>query len=246
MNRGGIIMGLLFKVVIIVVLLAAGLYFSLDYIVEFGLEVYGSWAAGTRVSVSSVEIDLIKGKGTVNEVVVCAPAGFSGEKALSVKSVNFKLDLQSIRTTPLVVDHVVVDGPDVMYTRNGSGTSNIETILNNLDQFLNKRLEKGQTQTEAKKLSVRIRRFTVRNGSLAVKPGNLPGKLQIVRLPSITLTNVGGRDGSAPARLGKIVASTFGRAILKTASGRGLESYLEIVLTDKVFNRAKDFVKKVF
>lgn len=244
MNRGGIIMGLLFKVVIIVVLMAAGLYFSLDYIAEFGLEVWGTWAAGTRVSVSLVDIDFFKGKGTVNGVEVSAPTGFSDEKALRVKSVDFKLDLQAFRATPLVVDHVVVDGPEVMYTRNGSGTSNIETILNNIDQFLNKRLEQGQT--EAKKLNVRIRRFTVKNGSLAVKPGNLPGKLQVVRLPSVTLTNVGGRDGSAPARLGKIIASTFGRAILKTASGRGLESYLEIVLTDKVWNKAKDFVKKVF
>jgi len=237
-------MGLLFKVIILVVLVAAGVYFTLDYIVEFGLELYGSWTMGTRVSVSSVDIDLINGKGTMKELAVSDPAGFSKGDALNIKTVDFQFDLQSLTRNPLVIERVIVDGPEVKYAENDSGTSNVNVITNNLDQFLNKQLEKPQT--DSKRKTMVIRKFTVKNGTLAIKLGNKSGKLQIVRLPSVTLSNVGGRDGSSLARLGKTIASTFSQAIIKTASGRGLESYLEIVFEDKVLNKAKDFVRRVF
>jgi len=244
MNRGGIITGLLLKVVILVVLVGVGVYFTLDYIVEFGIEGCGTWILGTRVSVSSVDIDILAGQGSINGLKVNDPTGFSKGAALEVKEVAFRLDLNSLSASPVIIDQVLVDGPEVNYMQNESGSSNVDAIMNHLDRFLNKRLEKTEAKQSAK--NAVIRQFTVKRGTLAVKSGDIPGKLQIVKLPTITLNNVGGKDGSSVAQLGHTIASTFSRAIVKTASGRGVESYLELVLTDKVVNPAKSFVKKVF
>lgn len=244
MDRGGIIMGLVFKIFILIVCLTVVIWYGLDYIVEFGIEIGGSVITGTNVSVASVDLDLSQGKGTVNGLTIRDPERFSDGNVLEVKKVVLNLNVNTLSGNPVMIDRIVVESPKVNFELDKVGKSNIAAIMNDIDRFLNKRLERTASGGEGKR--VVIRRFTVRNGELAVKVGSQPGKLRTVRLPSITLTDVGGRNGSAPARIGKAIASTFGRAIVKTASGNGLESYLEIVINDKILNKAKDIMKRVF
>ena len=67
--------GLLFLAAVAVYLLLS----NLDSLVERGIEKFGSEAAGTKVSVDRVAIDLRQGRGSILGLTVANPPGFSRE-----------------------------------------------------------------------------------------------------------------------------------------------------------------------
>ena len=244
MSHRGFVLGIVLKIVVIGAVLAALIYFSMDSIIEIGVEIFGSVVAQTRISISSVDFVLPKGEGTLNEVSVRNPEGFPGDSAIEFNKIFFKLDKASLTNNPVVIDRVVLDSPKVCFEKSRNGKTNIGLIWKNIEDHLNQK-QQQKKQTNEKKRYV-IKRFTIRNGRIAVKSMDSGEHSHSVRLPSITLTDIGGRNGSDSIKLGKEIVSTFSRAVIKTAEGRGVESYLEMIVEDKIFDNANDFFKDIF
>ena len=244
MNRGGIMLGLLVKVTVFAVIVTTLGYFTLDYIVEYGIEIIGTCAAGSRIRVSSVNISPTTGKGVVNGITVQNPKGFSNDTTLAIESVSFQIDTGSLKKNPVIIDQIRIEGPDVLFEDFGSDKSNVAELVDNIDRFLNEWSERFKSDGRRKRFV--IRKFAVNRGRIAIRSSKTGSKTKTIPLPALTLTNMGGQNGSSSSQLSKEVVSVFGRAIIETATGRGFESYLKILVKNRILDKANGLIQKIF
>ena len=77
----------LLLVVAVVVMLG-----SLDSIVEAAVEEIGTETTKTKVQLGSAKIQLTDAKGTLSDLSLANPSGFSGSKALNIGTISLTLD----------------------------------------------------------------------------------------------------------------------------------------------------------
>ena len=100
-------------VLIVIAGLFVYLYNSIDSIVKNGIERYGTDVCGTKVTVGSVDISLKSGRGTIHNLRVANPDGFSHESAVSLGDATVAIDIGSLNRDPLVITGIRVKAPVV-------------------------------------------------------------------------------------------------------------------------------------
>jgi hypothetical protein len=100
-------------VVLLVVIVGVGVYLynSIDTIVKAAIEKYGSEITGTKVSVGSVDISLKTGRGTIRDVEVHNPKGFSSGVVFRLGEITVDIDVASLNKDPVVVERVTILAP---------------------------------------------------------------------------------------------------------------------------------------
>ena len=240
-------------VVILVVLVAVGglvyfLYSSLDRIVEKSIEHFGSQILGTTVGVSSVEISIASGKGTIRGVHVGNPDGFSPGDAFSLGEITLDIDVASVTGSPVVINEVLIDAPEVHYELNSNGKSNIDSIRKCVENY---RGDSGEPSSpseddDGEPLRLVIRKFSFENGRIKMGVAGVKGDGVTVELPPIRLNDLGGQGGAAPDEIGKTVMMAFGRSVTKAVSTKGLANLLDEKIGGTAGEAAKGLLKKVF
>ena len=217
------------------VLLAAAVFYllsNLDRFVAGAIEKYGSDATGTPVKVSSVRIQLKEGKGSISNLSVGNPGGFSTPKALSLGKIAIALDTGSITKDPVVIDKIMVSAPRITYEINKSGNANINEIKKNVEAFIRKTAgaveKKGPAGKGAGEEGKRIliRSLVVEGGEVAVQVAALSGKPLSASLPRMELKNIGGKGGSTPSEIAGQVLKPLLNQVALAASRAGVEQYL--------------------
>src|SRR3990172_6817500 len=92
-------------------LVAAALFLllsGLDRIVAAAIEKYGSEATGTKVGVSSVKIALKGGTGSIRNLSVGNPPGFSEPDAFRLEDISVAMDPGAVTGNPVVIDQVTI------------------------------------------------------------------------------------------------------------------------------------------
>jgi uncharacterized protein involved in outer membrane biogenesis len=220
---------------VIGVLLAAAVFYLLsdiDRIVAGAIEKYGSNATGTSVKVSSVRIQLREGAGSISNLSVGNPGGFSTPKAVSLGNIAIALDTGSVTKDPMVIEKISVSAPRITYEINKSGSANINEIKKNVDAFIRKTTAavegrgpagKGAGE-EGKKLI--IRSLVIEGGKIAIQVAALSGKPLSASLPRMELKNVGGKGGSTPSEIAGQVLGPLLNQVALAASRAGIGQYL--------------------
>jgi len=207
---------------------------SLNRIVAAAIERYGSMVTQTRVSVSSVDIKLTAGAGSIGGLTVGNPSGFSGTDAFRLGNINAKIDTGSITKDMVVIDNITISGPYILYEINDSGKSNINIIKQNVQQFQGQgpsgktgNQKKGTENTGKTEKSVKllIRKLTIDNGKVDVRIAALNKPLS-VPLPTIVLSNIGGKGGASPGEVGAEILSALTKEAGSAASRIGVDKYL--------------------
>jgi hypothetical protein len=220
---------------IVGVLLVAAVFYllsNLDRFVAGAIEKYGSEATGTPVKVSSVRIHLKEGKGSIGNLSIGNPGGFSTPKALDLGKIAIAVDTGSITGDPVVIDKVMVSDPRIAYEINKSGSANINEIKKNVESFIGKTAgavgKKGTAPKgageEGKKIL--IRSLVVEGGEVAVQVAALSGKPLSTPLPRMELKNLGGKGGSTPSEIAGQVLKPLLNQVVSAASRAGVEQYL--------------------
>jgi type II secretory pathway pseudopilin PulG len=217
------------------VLLAAAVFYllsNIDRIVAGAIEKYGSNATGTSVKVSSVRIQLKDGKGSISNLNIANPGGFSTPKALSLGNIAIAVDTGSITGDPVVIDKVMVSAPRVTYEINKSGSANINEIKKNVESFIRKTTAALEGKVPAGKggggegKKILIRSLVVEGGEIAVQVAALSGKPLSASLPRMELKNVGGKGGSTPSEIAGQVLGPLLNQVTLAASRAGIGQYL--------------------
>jgi len=216
---------------IICVLLAAAVFYllsNLDRIVAAAIEKYGSNATGTSVKVSSVRIRLNAGEGSVSDLRVGNPRGFSTPNAVSLGNISIAVDTGSLTGDPVVIDKISVSSPRITYEINRSGVSNINEIRKNIETSgktgASGNADAGGGSKEGKKLL--IRSLVIEGGEVAVQVAALSGDPLSASLPRMELKNIGGKGGSTPSEIAEQILGPLMKQAGVAASGTGIGQYL--------------------
>ena len=220
----------------IVVVLAAALFFllsNLDRIVGAAIGKYGSKATGTSVKVSSVRIKLGEGEGSISNLSVGNPRGFSTPNAVSLGNISIAVDTGSLTGDPVVIDKVSVSSPRITYEINKSGVSNINKIKKSIEAYQKTGAsgkgdagEKGEGGKGEGGKKLRIRSLVIEGGEVNVHVAALTGDPLRALLPRIALSNLGGKSGGTPGEIAAQVLGPLMKQAAVAASGTGIGQYL--------------------
>jgi len=206
------------KKIIIVIILAlllaiAGIVVyvltNLDSIVKTAIEKSGSDATKTAVRVSSVEIKLAGGEGAVRGLTVANPPGFASPSIFTLNDIAVRIDVKTVTGTPVVIDNILISGPEVFYEMKENGTSNMDILKENLAKTGTSRQETPNKSQKANNFRLRIRKLVIENGKVHVRIAKLMDKPYTVDLPRLELTDIGKHDGAAPAEIAHTIATAL-------------------------------------
>ena len=228
MKKALIVVGV---VLVLGVLAVVWLFSSLDDIVKEQIEVVGTELTGTRVGVDGVGIKLTEGTGRITGLTVANPAGYKADHAFSMKNLRLGIDLPSVGKNPLVLNELVIDSPLVKMEMNEKGGSNLKQISDNVSANTakaDKKAAEGQQQASGgEPLRILIRKLIIKDVSYAI---NSPVKKldgATGTLPTITMSNVGGKNGGTSAEIGKVVVGELTKRVIKQGAEAGIKSAVE-------------------
>lgn len=215
-------------VVVILLVLAAGVFFlvgNLDSLVKKAIEKYGSEAAGTKVTVSSVHIDLGQARGTVDGLAVANPNGFTGKILFRLGEITLQLDPASLTGTQPTVNEIRIVEPQLHFEVNGTGQTNLAVFKKGLAAGGSP--ESGKEGGQSGETRLRVRKLVIANAGADIDLTAVGGKAYKGQLPPLTMTDLGGRQGVTPQQLGRIVLTALTDELEKEAARRGIDAALQ-------------------
>lgn len=191
---------------------------SLGRIVKSAVETAGPRLLGAPVTLGSVSISPLSGRGTLRGLVIGNPPGFKSPHAVRVGSAEVVLKLSSLLSDTVVVESLIVRDPELIWEIGPDGSNltklsrNAETAADKFGGGKKSASPEGGAQRKGK--SLLIRDFSVAGGKVGLSATTLGGQGLSAPLPAVHLTNLGG-PGRSPA---EVAAEAFG-AITRAAQG---------------------------
>jgi hypothetical protein len=213
------------------------LYNSIDSIVKNGIERYGTDVCGTRVSVGSVDISLKSGRGTIHDLRVANPDGFSHDSVVRLGDAMVAIDIGSINRDPIVITEIRVKAPMVSAEVDEKLATNVGAIRKHVEQYEARAAKPAGKQDSGFEKRITIRSFVIEQGVLkgdATRIGQEKGQWD---MPPVELSNLGGEHGVRPEAMAKVIATAlFARAEqvatdhLKASAEKKIENKIEEIL----------------
>jgi hypothetical protein len=220
----GIVVSLL-----VVIIVAALIYIlsSLDAIVAGAIQKYGSQVTQTPVRVSEVKIDLKSGAGSIRQLSVGNPDGFSAPDIFTLGGIGTKLDLASLGKDPIVIEEVNISSPAVNYEINKSGASNIKELQKNIEQSTGGGGDSAPESEPSGGPKVVIRKLVIEGGRIHAQVAALGDKPLSADLPRIQLSNIGEKSGGATgAEVARQVLDAIIARVGPAVTNLGLDKYV--------------------
>lgn len=214
--------GLLFLAAVAVYLLLS----NLDSLVERGIEKFGSEAAGTKVSVDRVAIDLRQGRGSVLGLSVANPPDFSREPIFALGEITLALDVSSLSTPVPVIEEIRIGAPAFLYEVDSRGGSNLAVLKKHLQQSTRQEATR-KTTAEEEPRRFRIKLLNIARGKGSVDLRAIGGKRYEAGLERITLKNLGGRKGLTSDELAEVVLGALIKELEQVALRQGAKELLQ-------------------
>ncbi len=233
---------IIIAVILVLILAMAGaalyVFSNLNSIVKTAIEKYGSQATKTPVRVSSVKIKLSDGEGAVLGLRVANPSGFTFPSIITLDDISARIAVKSVTGTPIVIDNLLISGPEVFYEMKEDGTANVDILRKNLAPAGHPGEEQPQKSPKGKQIKLRIRKLVFEKGKVHVSVAKMMDKPSLIELPRLELTDIGRQDGATPAEIARtiatalaeetarVVARTQGERLLRKGAGSLLNRYL--------------------
>lgn len=224
-------LGLIFVILLAVI---GGVYYvvtNLDSIVKDAIETHGSAATQTAVRVDKVHIELADGAGTINGLTVANPKGFALSHAFSLGEIGLGIDIKSLREQPYVINNITVRAPKVFMEMNEDKQTNLNELKNNLGvgggdagKAVAKKAPNADKAAEPKLI---IRQLVFADGSIHARVVPLKNKEYTLKLPSLNMTNLGGKNGATPTDLAKEIMDRLIEAAKKAIKEKGIDAELD-------------------
>jgi hypothetical protein len=201
---------------------------SLGRVVKTAVEAAGPRVLGAPVTVASVAISPLSGRGTLRGLVIGNPEGFKGPHAARVGSVEVVLKVSSLLSDTIVVERVDVRDPELLWEI-GQGGSNIVRLQRNAKEAAVRYGGAGSSGAREPSgpgkqgKALLIRDFSVTGGKVGLSATALGGQGLTAPLPDLHLTNLGGKDRS-PAQVADQAFQAIADAAQGAASGRAIDA----------------------
>jgi hypothetical protein len=227
-------------------LLVFWLISSRDALVKGAIEQYGSQMTGTAVRVGSVRIDLREGSATILGVTIANPAGFDTPEAFRLEEISVDLDTDRLTGSPIGIQRIEIQAPEVTYELNAQARSNLEVIAANLDRYAGEGASEpsGSGDDPAAETRLAIDAFVFDKGSVSAVTSAVGGKDGTLKLPALRMNNVGGAEGMTGAELGRYALAAYIRQVIKAVGKSQLGRLIDKELGGAEGEAAKQLLNK--
>ena len=233
---------LVLSIVCLVILIIGGIYWAYNYFdwhsqVRNMVHIYGSQVVGTDVNIGRIDISLKDGHGSVSNITVGNPNGYSKDLIINLGTVAVKVDTGSVlkvlketaqksgpKVKTIVIDEVRVSKPEVTYELMNLNRNNADDVLANIKKNTassGKKEEPKPADENAVQYNVAVKKVVIENGTATVAAGLLGvSKSLSLDLPTITINNLGTEKqgitvGDGLAKLFQEILKTTVNAVAK-------------------------------
>jgi hypothetical protein len=177
--------------VLVLLLVGGGLYYvytNLDSLVENGIESAGTSAAGTRVAVDGVDVDLLGGSATIRGFSIANPSGYSDAPMLSFDELAVVIDIAAMSRNngTIAITSITSRNPHLLYETHG-GVSNLDVIR----ERLGSEPAAPEPQAQGTELNLDIGSIVVEGIGATVISDLMPAPAE-VELGDVRLSNLSG------------------------------------------------------
>ena len=221
-------------VAVVIILLVVGVS-NIGPIIKKAVNTYGPEITKTQVKLGEVDVSLLSTEAKLKDFILGNQEGFKSPQAMSVKSIDVKVDEKSLTKDTIIIDKIEVVAPEITYEKIGR-TDNFQTIMNNIKKSVGteKTIEPStekEKKGEGKKIL--IRDFIVRDGKVNLVMAILGEKTVSADLPDIHLKNIGQKKGGAsPDEAFKEIFAALYKNIKSPAVSDVLNKGLKKLTTD--------------
>src|SRR3989454_65873 len=216
--------GVIVVLLLVVALTMIGVYFN--SMIKAGVEAVGPKITGTIVKLDAVDLSPFSGQGRLKGLVGGNPPGFQAERAFKLADAQVKVDLKTALSDKLIIEEILIDGPEITYESGPSG-SNLSKIQENVAAFgksvgTQEGAESKSQKKDPTQKKVQINHFIVKNGQVKLSASLLKGKALTVRLPDLHLRDIGKESGGVTVQ--KAAAEVFAainKSVLQSVASSG-------------------------
>jgi hypothetical protein len=204
----------LFALIVIVFLVAVIGLVSIDGILKYALQTAITQQLNVDASASKVSLSIFSGTVKVSNLKIGNPSGYQYKHVLEANSIAVTTSIGSLLSNPIEINDITIDGISMVIEQKGL-TNNLSDILKSMPQK-----PKAETTEPAKNAkSVHISTVDMKNLSVTAKLLPVPGKSDALtlKIPSLHLSNLGGKKSSLGEVVGKIFAAIASEVAAKGA-----------------------------
>jgi uncharacterized protein involved in outer membrane biogenesis len=219
------ILGGLFALAVIAVVV---IIFKLGSIVKTAVNRVGPEITQTTFVLNSAEISPFSGSGTLKELTIGNPKGWTTAHAFFLKEISISLVPKSLTGDHIVINSILIDNPEITYETTITN-SNLQDLLKNIQQSTGGTNQPTQPETKpqakpGKEPKIEIKSFRLQNVTVQVAGA---GNVYTVTLPELVMENLGTQEGGlTPNQLAaaiiKEISIQVGKAALNSAAKKGL------------------------
>src|SRR3989449_3627685 len=216
--------GVIVVLLLVVALTMIGVYFN--SMIKTGVEAVGPKITGTTVKLHAVDLSPFSGQGRLKGLVIGNPPSFQAASAFKLADAKVKVDLKSALSDKLIIEEILIDGPEITYEAGPSG-SNIGKIQQNVAAFGKSVAPKDAAESKSPKKDptqkkVQINDFILKNGKVTMSTAMLKGKALTVRLPDLHLRDIGKESGGVMVQQAAAeVLMAINKSVVQSVAGSG-------------------------
>ena len=237
-------MKIIASIIVVLLLLSGGaLWFlangSLNDYIKKQIETVGTQVTEQSVTVKTVDIKLTSGAGSILGVNLANPKTYSQPNAFALEEITLDINLESLTSSPIIIDAIVIKSPQAFVQFTQTGGSNIQDILDAIERNAPKADANSADKTSADEPKIKVSKIILAGTALTIDLSAFGNKEHSATLPDITLNNVGGDAGLPASQLGSEIVKQALSKIWQQAKATQKKQ-----LTDDVKEKLKDKAKK--
>ena len=161
-----------------------------------------------------MQISARDGRGSVKNVEIGNPQGFSSARAAKLGEISVWVDPLTITDPVVYIHELTIESPFIVYERTDKGGTNLEAIQKRIDSYVKASDSGAMKPTAQGPLPVHhkfiVGKLTIRGAKVTMTNPGLKGQGITFDLPDIQLRDLGKREnGLTASQVANIVASTL-------------------------------------
>lgn len=245
-------MKIIASIIVILLLLSGGaMWFlaggSLNEFIKTQIETVGTQVTEQPVTVQKVDIKLTSGAGTILGVNLPNPKSYNQPNAFSLGEITLDINLESLTSSPIIVDAIIIKSPKAFVDFTENGGSNIKDLLDAIERNTPKGDTSAPAETptgETKEPMIAVSKIVLADTALSVDLSAFGNKAHSATLPDIVLMNVGGATGLPASQLGSEIVKQALSKVWKEAKNTQKEKLKE-ALKDKATEKLNEEKEKL-
>jgi len=232
------------SIIVVLLLLGGGaLWFlangSLNEYIKNQIETVGSQVTEQAVTVRAVDIKLTSGAGSILGINLANPKTFSQPNAFALEEVTLDINLESLTSSPIIIDAIVIKSPQAFVQFTQTGGSNIQDILDAIERNTPKGDASSADTASGNEPKIKVSKIILAGTALTIDLSAFGNKEHSATLPDITLSNIGGNAGLPASQLGSEIVKQALSKIWQEAKATQKKK-----LTDDAKEKLKEKAKK--